>query len=293
VRINCLLWGRLTKQKKVVIGIALLLGGAAKGSEKDEGRDVLYIGDGNDTGDPNALHSTVKRFDATTGKYLGVFIEPIRVPIPNSSSSYLDGPRGLIVNHQRQLLVVNQNEHQDYAGEVFAYTSGGSTGVFLRAIVPHVIPGSPKDLQNPAAQFVPRGTVLSHKYLFVASQVGDEPNGNGSLRAYDPQSGVMRQALPIPDEFASGDFHPDGLVIYHGLLYVTNRRMPPKSGGEILRYHLDSLTLKDVFIRSNSENDLLAPEGLVFGPDGNIYVVSYRATSTDTDKMGLYKASCD
>jgi hypothetical protein len=144
----------------------------------------------------------------------------------------------------------------------------------LKALVSHVIPGNPTDHPNPNAPFAPRGIVLSHPYLIVASQQGDDPtNGNGKLGAYDPKSGVMKQALPVPEEFANGNFHPDGVVIYKGLLYVANRRFG--SGGEILRYDLLSLTFKDVFIRSNSVNLLSAPEGIVFGPDGNLYVISY------------------
>jgi outer membrane protein assembly factor BamB len=228
---------RFRNELVAVIGIALLAGGIARSSRA--GSDFLYIGDGQDTID------TVKRFDANSGKYLGIFIQPT-----TNQGFFLDGPRGLIFNHQGHLLVANQNEHQSYAGEIFEYGFNGQTAVFLKALVPH---------SNPNAPSAPRGIVLSDQYLFVASQTGDFPNGNGLVRAYDPTTGEMHQALPVPSEFASGNFHPDGVVIYGGLLYVANRHVPG-GGGEILRYRLDSLAFQDVFIRSDIENDLNAPK---------------------------------
>jgi DNA-binding beta-propeller fold protein YncE len=50
--------------------------------------DTLYIGDGND--------NTVKRFDADTGTYLGVFV--------TSGSGGFHGPRGLIFNQSGNLV---------------------------------------------------------------------------------------------------------------------------------------------------------------------------------------------
>jgi hypothetical protein len=255
-----------------VIEITMLVAGLSGSSRADQ-RDYLYIGDGHDSVD-TAIHSTIKRFDANTGKFLGVFVEPRIEPIANRSSSFLDGPRGLIFNCEGRLLVANGNQNQDYAGEVFEYKNMGRTGLFLRALVSHDVPGNPADHPNPNAPFAPRGVVLSQRYLIVASQQGDNPtNGNGKIGAYDPQTGVLQQVLPVPVEFANGNFHPDGIVIYKGLLYVANRRFG--SGGEILRYDAHSLTFRDVFIRSNGENLLSAPEGVVFGPDGNLYVISY------------------
>src|SRR5258707_393270 len=72
-----------------VLGITVLVVGVSRSSRADE-RDYLYIGDGHDSVD-TAIHSTIKRFDANTGKFLGIFIEPKVEPLANHSSPFLYG----------------------------------------------------------------------------------------------------------------------------------------------------------------------------------------------------------
>ena len=100
------------------------------------------------------------------------------------------------------------------------------------------------------------------------------------------------------------EFHPRGVVIGpDGLLYASNAPSlsPGLPGlglhGQILRFdplRLDaggSVAFKDVFISdiatvpaavaTSPQSDLNRPDGLVFGPNGNIYVTSFRADPSD------------
>jgi DNA-binding beta-propeller fold protein YncE len=90
-------------------------------------------------------------------------------------------------------------------------------------------------------------------------------------------------------------FHPNGLLIGpDGLLYAASAPKlstpsVPGLGGQVLRFNPDG-SFKDVFISDpGGVGQLNRPEGLVFGLDGNLYIVSFRADATDTDKIKIYQ----
>jgi hypothetical protein len=254
--------------------------------------DSLYVGDGGD--------NTVKRFDAVTGKYLGVFVtpglpadncltEPNNPPPATQPLSCIFGPRGLIFNGDGDLLVVNQNAGRNPNGEVLRYDD--DSGVFEGALVPS------SDLNSPVA---PRGIVLGDDDLFVASAEAEGPNDTGALRAFT-KAGIFVAVLPAPTGF---EFRPRGVVIGpDGLLYVSNCPNPPQVhpndaqslGGQILRYDPKNLSAApEVFVAAQDpKEDFNRPEGLVFGPDGNLYVTSdapdaFTATGTHTDRIQVF-----
>ena len=243
-------------------------------------KDTLYVGD--------IADNTVKAFEAEKGGFKGEFVKKGNSPIK--------GPMGLIFNSDGDLLVSNQNAGANKSGELLKFD--GKTGNFLGALVRH---------NDPNAPFAPRGIVLlkvkDEDVLFVASQSGvgkDNPPGN--LLAYTTKGVFLADLTPdhnteFPGAFSTDEFHPRGVVIGpDGYLYVSvSHDLDPKSAdfnpldGWILRFDPNKNgAFVDVFASNASCPDLHRPEGLVFGPDGRLYVTAFRASPSDTDKILIF-----
>jgi DNA-binding beta-propeller fold protein YncE len=244
--------------------------------------DSLYVADGSD--------NTVKRFHADTGAFQGEFVKKGNSPIK--------GPRGLIFNAEGDLLVSNQNVGANKSGEILKHI--GVTGEFLVALVPH---------NDPNAPFAPLGIVLRNNVLFVSDLQGkgnDVPPGR--LLAYTGGGVFLADLTPdpvteFPGAFSTDEFHPRGVVLGpDGLLYVSVvHDLDPKStnfnpanvlAGWILRFDpTNNGSFVDVFASDEGAGcaaHLHRPEGLVFGPDGRLYVTAFRANSSDTDKVLIF-----
>jgi hypothetical protein len=221
--------------------------------------DSLFVGDASD--------NTVKRFDATTGAYQGTLVAP--------GSGGLHDPRGLIFGQGHDLLVVSQNVNLPLNGEVLRYD--GETGAFDNKVVATTTPHAP---------LAPRGMVRGPMHTVFVADLGDlgVPGGApGRLAQFDERTGAWKRDL-TPTGF-TGEFNPRGVVIGpDGALYLSVRNLAA-TGGHILKFDTHSGAFLGDFVDSNPTNDLNRPEGIAFGPDGNLYVTSFRTDAADTDKV--------
>ncbi len=233
------------------------------------GSDSLFIGDAKD--------NAVKAFDAGTGSFQGTFV--------SSASGGLHGPIGIIFDHSGNLLVSNQNVNLPINGDVLRYD--GTTGAFDNQVI------SPSD---PHAPFAPRSIVLGpDDTLYVADLVASDNVSDGKIEEYQYNettgTATFKAEIDNPGGLPSdlSGFHPQGLVFGpDGMLYVSAQNIPSNLGGAILRFNPKSGAYLGAFADSNATNDLQRPFGLVFGPDGNLYVTSFQATSSDTDKIEVF-----
>jgi WD40 repeat protein len=236
--------------------------------------DSLYIGD-----DGLNLNSSIRRFNAKTGKYLGEFVA--------GGSGGLHGPRGLIFTRD-ELYVVNQNVNLPLNGEILRYRE--RTGAFLGKLV------SSDDQNSP---FSPRGIIRGlGRTVYVANYVPDDNfSGPGWIGQFDAETGTFRRHLDTTG-FSAG-FWPRGIVFGpDGLIYVSvtgNRAAGDDQSGYVLRFNpytgkfVDTFASFDGLIRKASDQrcakHLHRPEGLVFGPDRKLYITAFRADPSDTDKI--------
>jgi hypothetical protein len=245
--------------------------------------DSLYIGDGDD--------DSVKRFNAETGKYLGDFVTP--------GDGGLDGPRGMIFS-KGNLVIVNQNASQTFEGEILRYRKNGS---FLDALIP-CKPIAPYDREcDPNAPLLPRGIIRGgERTLFVANFTDNDlgPFLPGDIRKFDIETGQFLGSFDT-QLFPSTSFFPRGIVRGpDGLIYVSiTGDLASGDGltGKVLRFNPRTGKFIDIFASNNNSGcsqDLHRPEGLVFGPDNNLYITSFRADASDTDKILVFnkKGQC-
>ena len=241
--------------------LALTLG-AGFAAHATSDRDSLFVGDG--------IDNRVEVFDAATGAFRR-----------SLKPAGLLGPRG-IVTQSGNLLLVNQNVNTDFTGEVLRFNA--STANPVTKLVP---------ADTAHAPFAPRGMILWNDRLFVANVLDparkDLAGGVLKYTAAGKFVGRLRSGSP--------DFHPFGVVIGpDGRLYVTSRPnlLTDDHGGRVLRFDpttgdfIDAFIVNDDGPNGGCTDQLNGPEGLVFGPDGRLYVTSFRKDETDTDKILIF-----
>jgi hypothetical protein len=230
--------------------------------------DTLYVSD--------AGVAPVIGFNANTG------VEEIS--FVSDANATIIGPHGVLVAGG-ELILVNQNANEDFAGDIQQFLL--RTGKFAGFLVPHE--------NNPDAPFAPDAAVLIKGILFVSSfTAGDDPSDPrllmpGAIYVFKGDGKLLKK-LDSPSAFAE-PFHPRGMVLNprDGLLYVANCPHPFRvnptvvnggDGGQVLKFDPSTLEFKGVFIDDpGGVNGLNRPDGLVFGPNRNLYVTSFRYNS--------------
>ncbi|MFN0129067.1 MAG: hypothetical protein ACKV19_20540 [Verrucomicrobiales bacterium] len=216
------------------------------------------------------LTNSLEAIEVRSGASVGTFVQPA------AGASYQTfGPRGLLcVNNQ--LLVVNQNVDTPYTGEILKFNL--NTGAFIGKLVPS---------SNANAPYAPRGMIAGpNGVIYVADFGGFETAHPGRIARFNTQGvfigNVVTTGLSVP-------FYPMGLVIGpDGLLYVSGvgNFTQGSINGFIFRFQFNAGTQNyrylDTIVSSTAANfyasGLHGPEGIIFGPDGNIYITSFLST---------------
>ena len=227
-------------------------------------------------------------FNAKSGAEEISFVSDKKAPIL--------GQHGVLVAGG-ELILVNQNVNEDFAGDIQQFLL--RTGEFAGFLVPHES-NPPHRKPNPDAPWAPDAALLIKGILFVSNfTAGDDPSDTGkpfphkvlpgAIYAFKGD-GTLLKKLDSPSALAK-PFHPRGMVLNpgDGLLYVSNcpdafrvneTTVNGGNGGQVLRFDPSTLEFKDVFIDDpGGVNGLNRPDGLVFGPNGNLYVTSFRFNS--------------
>jgi hypothetical protein len=237
--------------------------------------DILYIADNNVAavqGD-----DFVARFDAETGGYLGKLVSP--------GTPDLSGARGLIFDTQAgpnsNLLVVSQSPLLSTNGAVLVFDR--IDGTQLAPLVPSTAPDGP---------FAPQGIVLGPHNIVYVADIGLPASGiNGRVTLWHARTGAYLGDLD-PNGFTGEVYRPRGLVFGpDGYLYATNPYAVAGTGGAILKFDTKAGALVDTVYQCSStatDCDLHRPDGLAFGPDGLLYVTSFRRDASDIDRILIF-----
>jgi sugar lactone lactonase YvrE len=252
--------------------------------------DTLYVGNVFSDQDASS-NDTVEKFNAATGAPLGTFVQ----------AGYLSGVRQLLF-YDDSLLAISQNPYpQTVPGDIYRFDASGKYQSTLIS----------KNDANPP--FAPRGMVIKDNVLYVSDE-GD-PDGSHSLgiprtpriAEYNATTGAFLNQIITP-VLGGRIFQPDGLVFdNNGSLYAAGRNGvafdTTDDAGWVLRFNVTTGAYEtiigndgDGIHQAGEIADLHAPDGIVLGPDGKLYVSCPRsdeilvvdpAIKTVTDRIGL------
>ena len=227
-------------------------------------------------------NDTVEAVEVASGIYIGPFVHSS----DNAEDYKITGPQGVIFVADA-CIVINQNVNLPINGEVLKFDA--NSGAFISKLVP---------ASDPNAPFGPRGVIAVGSTLLVADTGNFDNVHPGQVLRYNLADGSYLGHIDTTgfDKL----FAPRGLVLGpDGLLYVSvvgNLAAGDRAPGYIVRFQWDgsNFKFKDVFVASDASNNyaptLHRPDGIVFGPDGNLYVTTFLQGSDLDGVLGFNAA---
>jgi hypothetical protein len=265
--------------------LPLLSIGSSHADNFTPGGDSFYVSD--EVGfpfNPPTLLGTVSKFKASNGSFQGVLINAA-VGGTATSGGFCFTPNGVVVNpgSQPQLVVANQNIC-DGNGEIKAFDE--ATGAFKSTLVASTDPNAPS---------APFGILLYQGKLLVADEgPGGPPPGQIDVFDATTTPATFLEHLDTTGYANASFFHPFGMVLGPDSdLYVATRSFTVGVPGDVIRFDLTTGKFDRVFVSgSGCGCNLDDPSGVVFGPDGRLYVASSKpatgAPSDDIDKILIF-----
>jgi glucose/arabinose dehydrogenase len=142
------------------------------------------------------------------------------------------------------------------------------TGAYIGSFVP---PGS-------AGLHGPRGMVFDQGNLLLVNQNIDQ-TVNGEVLRFNGATGTTVGSL-VPSSNPNAPFAPAGMVVKDNVVYVADTGEGSPTG-RIAMYDATSGSFQGAFVPSDFGPEF-RPRGLVFGPDGGLYVTVSSIQKTDT-----------
>lgn len=249
---------------------------AAQSSALAPPPDCLYVADDNRV---PALDE-IERFDALTGARFDPIVSSGEVPLDTIKELIFDRSRG----PNADLIVVDQNSatevtNPELSGEIVRYALDGT----FEGVVVHSTP----DSTDPNVAWEPVGAVLRDHTLYVADMGDNDPLLPGRIVKFDARTGkwlgdIGHDVFTTTDLVRGIVFGPDGNLYVSVRDRVTAavsvRRFDARTG-ESLGVFVDSARCACGFVN---------PVALVFGPDGNLYVISGRIDVTSVDQIFVF-----